>query len=336
MKYNKSIKGKLFKYFQSKLRFKKSTNGWWRSDCPECGGNYTFGIHIEDSKSHCFKCDYKSDLVHLLMMLEGFEQVNEARKFLDIQQEYDAYERISKIEKKKIIPLDLPESFTLLSQGSSMIAKAARYYIKKRKFKINKLSLQGVGYCTSGKYAGYIVFPYYRKGKLVYFQGRRFMGSGPKMQNPTEEEYGIGKSSLIYNEDALFIYNRVYAMESITNCLTIGDPTIGLSGKSVSPMQMTKIIQSPCESLIIILDDDALDHAYKFAMQVVNFKKVKVVVMPKEKDVNDLGKRETMQIVRATPYATYMDLMRAKNRLNGKTTITPPERGRLGVSARGY
>lgn len=336
MKYTQSIKGKLFKYFTSKLRIKKSTKGWWRCDCFNCGGNYTFGIQIESFKTHCFKCGYYSNPIGLLMKLEGFEQVNEARKFLDIQQEYDAYERIAKVEKKVTESLDLPESFTLLMQGDSMIAKAARHYMRKRGFNIKKLSLHGVGYCSTGEYAGYIIFPYYRKGKLVYMQGRVFMGGGPKMKNPDAEKYGIGKSSLIYNEDALFIYNRIYAMESITNCLTLGDLSIGLSGKTISPMQLTKIIQSPCKSIVIILDDDALSEAYKFAMQVVHYKKVKVVHMPKGKDVNDLGKKKTMELVKKTPYSNYIDLLKGKNKINGKTTITSPERGKFGTSARGY
>lgn len=318
--YQDTIKGKLFKYFQDKLNLKQSTKGWWRSDCPYCDGHNTFGVNLENYHTHCFKCEHSSNPVELLMYMERFQTYNEARSFLNIQQEYEAYDRmVIKSKPKEVLTLELPETFKILTVGDSMMGKAARHYLEKRGFSVKKLGMQGVGYCTDGKYAGYIVFPYYSKGKLVYYQGRKYMGYGTKMRNPEEEEVGIGKSSLIYNEDALFIYNKIYAMESITNCLTLGDNAIGLSGKDISPWQMTRILQSPCERIVIILDPDAITKAYYMAMQIVHYKQVKVIQMPNEKDVNDLGKRMTMQIVKETPYQKYMDLLRLKNKTNEGT-----------------
>lgn len=331
--YNQSIRGKLFKYFEGRLRFKKSTKGWWRCDCMMCGGKYTFGINLEEYRVHCFKCPYHSNPVGLLMYLEGFQTYHEARKFLDIQQEYDAYDRMVKVEKKEKVNISLPESYTILLQGNSLMGKAARHYMVKRGYNAIKLSLQGVGYCTDGEYAGYIIFPYYRKGELVYFQGRRYMGYGPKMHNPPEELYGVGKSSLIYNEDALFIYNKVYALESITNSLTLGDNTIGLSGKTISPVQFSKIIMSPCQKVIIILDPDALKEAITMAMQMVHYKQLKVIQLPEEKDVNDIGKKATLELVKANEYMKYNDLMKLKNSLNGEEPKSTYNRVRSNYSA---
>jgi hypothetical protein len=330
--YNPKIRGKLFKYFQGRLSLKKSTKGWWRCNCIYCGGNYTFGINLESYRVHCFKCTHQSNPIVLLMDIEGFDTMSQAWEFLNIQQEYDAYDRmVTKEEKIETIPIELPKSFTILMQGDNLMAKAARHYMRKRNFNIKRLSLQGVGYCTEGEYSGYIVFPYYRKGKLVYFQGRRYMGAGPKMKNPMEEIYGVGKSSLIYNEDALFIYNKVYALESITNALTLGDNTIGLSGKSISATQMTKILQSPCENIVIILDPDAMSEAYKMAMQMVSYKNLKVIRLPDNKDVNDIGRKATLEIVKNNGYLKYMDLLRLKNSLN-EGSITTHQRVRPNYS----
>lgn len=315
--YNQSIKGKLFKYFEGRLRLKKSTKGWWRSDCPYCGGKFTFGVNLESARVKCFKCNQDNSPIELLMYLEGFETYMEARKFLNIQQEFEAYERLVKKEERvEKLDLSLPDSFHILGNGDSFMAKAARNYLKKRGFNISKLSLSGIGYCTDGEYAGYIVFPYYVGGKLVYFQGRRYMGVGPKMKNPNAEIYGIGKTSLIYNMDALYIYKKVYILESITNCQTLGDNAIGLSGKKVSTWQSTQILQSPCEQLVIVLDPDAMDEAYKMAMQMVHYKRVKVVRLPEEKDVNDLGRKETLNFVRSSEYLTYNQILKLKNNLN--------------------
>lgn len=325
--FNKSIRGKLFQYFQGRLSIHKSTKGWWRCNCTWCGGHYTLGIHLEEYRVHCFKCGETSDPVKLLMEMEGFTIKNEAWNFLKIQQEYEAYEESTavKLVEKQV---ELPRGFELISQGNDIIGRSARSYLRGRGFKISRLEEAGVGYCSEGEYDGYIIFPYYRKGKLVYYQGRLFMGNGPKMKNPPEEEFGIGKTHVIYNEDALYIYNKVYAVESITNGLTIGDRGIGLNGKAVSDWQLSRIIQSPCERVVIILDPDAWEEAIKMALQLVHYKKTKVIKLPGECDVNDLGRNKTLKFVNRQHYMKYMELYRLKLNING--TATQPTYKRTG------
>lgn len=325
--YTEAIKGKLFQYFQGRLRIKKSTKGYWRCDCYYCGGNYSMGINIEDEMVHCFKCLEKKNPIKLLIDIEGFQTYNEAWAFLKIQQEYEAYTRLyNKVEKKETKKLQLPNSFQLLIQGDSMMSIAARNYMTKRRFNITRLSLKGVGYCTEGEYAGYIIFPYYRKGELIYFQGRIYMGNGPKMKNPPSEIYGIGKSQIIYNEDALFIYNKIYAMESITNCETIGDNAVALSGKSISSYQYSQIIKSPFSDLVIILDPDAFDKAISLALQAVHYKNTKVVLLPEGKDVNNIGRKLTKQLEKDAKYMDHRQLYKLKlnleNAKNPESTYT--------------
>lgn len=314
MSYTISIKGKLFDYFQQRLRLKKSTKSFYRGNCLWCGGNYTMGVSVEANKVHCFKCLEKMSCIDALMKIEGFETYNEAKKFINVQQEYEAYDRMFRDNKKvEYKQLNLPESFNLITQGEDIYARSARNYLgNKRKFNIRTLAKRGVGYCNEGEYAGYIIFPFYIGGELRYFQGRRYLGSGPKMKNPPEEEYGIGKSKLIYNQDALFIYNRVYIMESITNCLTLGDATSALLGKTISQYQLSKVVEAPCKKIIIILDNDAWEQAIDMAMQTCHYKKVKLIHLPTSEDVNDLGKTKTLEIVKKEPYKKYMDFFRMR------------------------
>lgn len=319
MRFNRNIKSKLYKYFKYRLDLKPSTKGFIRGNCPYCGSKFTFGVNIERLKVNCFKnCGVPKHPITLLMHLEEFETRNEAYDFLKVQQEYEFYDSI--VKREKVLAkreVELPESYTLINLGDSILSRIARNYLKGRGYNIDKLAMQGVGYCTSGQYEGYIIFPFYEQGKLVFFQGRRFAGNGPKMQNPAEEDFGIGKTQLIFNKDALFIYRRIFIMESITNTLTLGDRGIGLLGKKPSTSQISTIIKSPCEELIILLDPDALPEAIKLAMILCQYKKVKLIYWEGNKDVNDLGKKNIMEKIKQFDFLGYSDYFNLSKNLKG-------------------
>lgn len=318
MTYNKSIKAKLYNYFTTRLNLKSSTNGYLRGDCPYCGSKNTFGIHIEKLRTNCFKSCGVPQPLGLLMYIEGFSTYTEARQFLNIQQEYEAYDRVFKVQKVERQKLELPEGYTLISLGKGKLANAARHSMEKRGFKSSALSKLGVGYTLEGEYAGYIIFPFYREGsRLEFFQGRLFAGSGPKMKNPPEEIYGVGKSQLIYNRDAMYMYNKVYIVESITNALTLGDRAIALLGKKASTYQISEILKSPCEELVIILDPDARLDAIHLCMKLCPYKRIKLVYWGEPiddgPDINDLGKAETLRRVKLAEYVNYNKLLKLKN-----------------------
>lgn len=314
--YNKSIKGKLFKYFSDRLHIKPSTKGWMRSNCPYCGGNYCFGLHFEKYKAHCFKCMETANPVSTLIHMEHFKTIQEAWSFLKIQQEYDSYEGYISgppVERKQVV---LPEPFFPINYAEGILGKCAQNYVRKRGFNIDELTMRGVGYCLEGDYGGYIIFPFISHGTISFFQGRRFFGNGPKMKNPANEDFGIGKSELIYNQDALYIYRTINIVESITNCLTLNDNTIGISGKSISNYQFSTILNSPCENIVLLLDDDAYSVAIDLAMRIVNFKKVKLVKMPKERDVNDIGRKATKDLIKKYNYENWVYYNRLRLNLN--------------------
>ena len=182
--------------------------------------------------------------------------------------------------------------------------------MRKRGFNILSLSMQGIGYCTTGDYAGMIIFPFYKNSKLIYFIGRRFLAMGEnKFKNPDVETLGIGKSEIIYNEDALGIYQKIYVVESVINALTIGPNAIAIMGKSISGIQLSKILRSPCKQIVIGLDPDAYSHAIKLAFKLVDTKKCKLLKFPENKDVNNLGRKWVKDKEKKTPISNYNQLL---------------------------
>lgn len=310
----KAVKEKVLGYFASKYNCKPYMKlGWYKGECPYCA-KLKFGIHPSKNRANCFSCGDFGTPIKLLMELEGLSTYPEAYNFLRSFEGLVFKEDTSQAEKRKEVNVQLPPSFKLMSLGKDMMARLARAYMKKRGFDDKYLTLLGIGYCSDGDYAGTIVFPFYRQSVLVYYIGRRFIAFGSnKFKNPNAEELGIGKSEIIYNEDALYIYNKVYIVESVINAITLGPNAIAIMGKKISDIQFSKISRSPCKIFIIALDPDALEQAIKLALRLVEKVKVKVIQFPEKEDVNSLGKKWVKDKEKETNYHTYMGLISLKN-----------------------
>lgn len=306
------FKGKLKKYFHVKLGAFTYRHGWDKCKCPYCGRDGKFGINISRNRCNCFRCGEHPSPIQLVMYLESIDTYAEAIKILN-QAKYDGYIfKEEKVELKSRKDLYLPEGFKLLTVGNSELAKSARNYVTKRGFNVKEVAMSGWGYGTQGKYFGYLIIPFHENGKLVYFNARLFIGNGPKYNNPDVSDTGLGKSFIIYNKDALYMYKTVYLCEGAINAQTMGEKGIASGGKAISRYQVNEIIKSPVERVIILFDPDAKDRAIDLAFKLINYKKVKVIFLPEGKDVNDIGKKKTMKFIYSQRYLDYQELLELK------------------------
>lgn len=249
------------------------------------------------------------------MYLENTDSFHEVLSILE-SGDYSGYVfKEEKVELKGKKEFFLPDGFKNISMGTSLLARSARNYLKKRGFNIEELARKGWGYCNTGKYLGYIIIPFTEHRQLTYFNARLYMGAGPKYNNPEVDITGLGKGFIIYNADALEIYRTVFICEGAINAETLGENGIATGGKAVSRYQVNRLIKSPVEKFIILIDPDAKDKSLDLAFKLVPFKKVKVVFLPDNEDVNSLGKRRTLEYVRKTTYQTYQELLTIKSEL---------------------
>lgn len=311
MKLNNYIKSRMHQYFIQKLGAFSYRKGWMKSKCPYCGRDGKFGINLTQNRCNCFRCGQHPTPLKLIQFLESNDSIPEILSLLE-RDDYSGYmfkeEDVPEIQSNSH-GISLPTGTKNLLMGKSVLARAARKYIISRGFDVNILSKKGWGYGTEGKYFGYIIIPFREKGQLSYFNARLFMGNGPKYNNPDVDSTGIGKSFIIYNIDALDIYRTVYICEGAINAETMGDNAIATGGKNISRYQINRMIKSGVERFILLLDPDAKDKAIKLGLQLAPFKKVKVVFLPDGEDVNSLGRKKTMEIIRNTPVSSYNDLL---------------------------
>ena len=307
---NSDTKNKIYGYISKRLGLKPYRRGWLKGDCPSCGRREKYGVNLGRNRTNCFVCGYHPTPLTLVLELEGLETYNETLRFLKAFDGVVYYEPI--VKEVQRIKTFLPEGFKSLNVGDSLLARNARTYVKSRGFDPIEKAYQGWGYGTMGEYFGYIIVPWYIKGELVYFNARRFLGSGPKYNNPKIDDIGIGRSLLIYNSDAMAIYDSIYVVEGFMNADTLGNNAIATGGKKISHYQISMMIKSKANDFIFLLDPDALDDSINLGLEMVNYKRIKIVWWEGEADVNDIGREETLKKVNEHKWLTYSDILKMK------------------------
>lgn len=316
MKITQQFKTQLYNYFVKRLGAYEYRNGWLRVPvCPYCGREQKMGVNLTTYRTNCFRCGEHPSPAQMVMYIETLDTYAELLTFLKHGDFSELSFTETKVELAEPKPVYLPDGFRLINQGECHIAKIIRNYLKHRGFDINELSKQGIGYCTKGDYFGYVILPFYSNGKLTYFNARLVIGNGPRYNNPPKSVTGLGKEFLIFNEDALGLYNQVYICEGVFNALTMGERAIATMGKAISRYQLNLLIKSPVKRFILLLDPDAKKQSIDLALKLVNFKSVKVIYLPEGEDANSIGREEVMKLVWRTRYQSYSNLIKLKNEL---------------------
>ena len=315
MRITQQFKTQLYNYFVKRLGAYKYRNGWLRVPvCPYCHREQKMGINLNTYRTNCFRCGEHPSPAQMVMDIEGLETYSELILFLRHGDFTELTFTEEKVELSEAKPVYLPDGFKLITQGTSTLANSFRKYVIKRGFQPEALARHGVGYCTKGEYFGYLIIPFYTEGNLRYWNARLVIGSGPRYNNPPKDITGLGKEFLIYNSDALGLYNQVFICEGAINALTMGENAIATMGKAISRVQINELIKAPAKRYIILLDPDAIKQAILLALKLINFKPVKIICLPEGTDCNDLGRKEVMKLVWRTRYMyTYQEVIKFRN-----------------------
>lgn len=312
MSNSKPLINALYTYFLNRGMYDYK-RGWLKGTCPYCGRADKFGVNLYLNRTNCFICGNHGRPIGVVGQIENITSYQEILSLLRSDNVLEYQEPLLELLEER--PVNMPEGFVLLNEDRGIMADMMRNYVRNRGFDVNYLSSKGFGYCTTGKLFGYLIMPFYMNGKLIYYHTRNVLGRGPRFDNPPIEEFGVGKSSVIYNIDALWMYSTVYLAESVLNAETIGDKGIATGGKSISHAQLSIIKKSPVEKVIIMLDPDATDQIIEVAFSLIESKEVKVCIFPTGKDVNDLGRHRAMLYAYKARFLDHSSLIKLKNQL---------------------
>lgn len=320
---------KAYSYFTNSLGIKKSSAGWWVFKCPFCasiGDGKKCAVHFQYGVVKCWVCGYSENVVDFIADYEGVNRSG-AKAILNNSKEMNVNLEIFEDNLNKVLVSDvnLPVGYNAILDGKGVMAERARNYLRGRGFDLDELDRLGIGYCSHNEpdvpdnedYFGYIIIPFKSEGKLMYYIGRDYIGNFLRYKNPEKSKFGIGKGDLLFNEDALQIYDECYLTEGWADAVTLGRQGLSTQGWSLSAKQRMKIIRSNCERLVFVPDagkDNTGEYFYekaiKTAMGFVDYKEVMVLDLNSiagGKDVNALGRGVVLDLKKESKLLTVAD-----------------------------
>lgn len=294
-----------YSYFDNTYKLQDSSNGWYSFDCPFCGKKKKHAVSFEYMWCKCWSCNYSNRLIKFIMDTERltFTEVK------DIIKMENSYILKAKNINDTVSSVKLPLGYTPILEGEGPHAELAREYLKKRNFDLKFLDKLGIGYVEdkNSEYYGYIIIPFKIKNRLTYFISRAYISNKIKYKNPKINEFNLGKGEILWNEDALCTKDKIYIMEGVFSALTVGDSGVALLGKTISSVQVRKILKSHVEEIVLCLDPNCKRESFSIAQYFIEFKKVKVLTLLTG-DPNDLGKSEILNLENNTKYSDYNSL----------------------------
>lgn len=313
-------------WFRANFILRDSSQGWYALNCPYCDAyrdKMKGAVRFEWNRYKCWSCGETRSIPDFIADREDVDFTG-AMRILEGCSETELPELDFKIVYQGIIKL--PEHFMPIMSGKGMLAERARNYVgNNRGIDLKYAEQLGLGYVKEpeSKYFGCIIIPFFVQGKLKYFIARNYILADPVLKyiNPTVEEVkGMGKADLFFNQDAMYLYRTVELLEGAIDAMTLGNKGVSGQGWKLSENQLSTIVESPVENVVIIPDlgEDGkgvtfYEHAHRTALDLVEHKNTYIVdLSPFEslgKDVNAIGKKNVRSLYRGLKPLRMEDLI---------------------------
>jgi hypothetical protein len=238
-------------------------------NCPVCDDDrnkHNLEINYFDNVYKCWACGDSEGTHGKLGKLFDKYGNKKQKKLYNILKPEEVEKKV-RVKKPKVT---LPENFTLFKDSHPI------YPVRKQAYNYLKSS-----------HMGRIVIPSYNlKGELNYYVGRSWdVNSRAKYRNPEAE-----KDQIIFWENLIDWDRDIYLVEGAFDGMFLDNPVVML-GKHMSELLFETIYNKAKGNVIICLDGDAWDNAVRLYHELNGgelWGKVKIVKLPKDRDVCDL------------------------------------------------
>lgn len=207
----------------------------------------------------------------------------------------------------------LPAEYIFLPDADSknIIAKHARFYLKKRNITEEDIYRYRIGFCDDGDYAERIIIPSYDiKGNMNFFVGRSFEPEPYLKYKFPKVSKDIIPFEFYINWDLPIIL-----CEGGFDMIAIKRNVIPLLGKTMSPSLKKKIISSRVEKVYVVLDKDAMKESLSHCEELMSFGKKVYLVPLTTKDPSEMGFEKFTRLISGVKAISSSELMKYKMNL---------------------
>ena len=287
---------------------KQTSRGNHAYHCPFCKHHKPkMEVNFTENKKghnpwHCWVCNTRGKTIpNLLKKIEAYDRIEEAKRL--IPQGSFVEETIIKND------LHLPQEYTpFIDNPTSLMARHALAYLKKRGVTMEDMIKYHMGYCEEGEYKNMIIIPSYDyKGNLNYFTARSFEKQPfRKYKNPSVSRDIVPFEMFINWNSPLIL------CEGPFDAIAIKRNAIPLLGKNIQTNLMKKIVSSKVEKIYIALDSDAIKSALRFCEKFMDEGKEVHLLEMDDKDPSELGFGQFTKLIQESTPLTLSGLLSKK------------------------
>ena len=233
--------------------------------CPFCSDSH---LHVNYSKGDdgaalCHDCGYKTrNLLYLVRDMYGGvpQSIERLVRRSKIVRDVAAVLQMDE-QNAKSAPCALPQGFKRVPyRGKGIGKRVFNYLTKERGLSYDAIDKYGVGYVDDprSKVCGYAVFPFWMRGRLVYWQARAVCPArrkAPKNYNPPSTH----KRHLLYGLDEAEGCEDLCIVEGPLDVMAWGQGALALTSLDIHDEQIRIIRTLGAKRVFILLDADAWD-----------------------------------------------------------------------------
>lgn len=265
----------LLDYLDSRLGRHSGRGPEYQFPCPACidrigseSSKRKFSINLDRRKGQCFRCEFKfRDIAHLFKYLNNGRLTVEERILLredppiivgSVEKTVRTLLRKTGTHTPELRPEPLPREYVKLDESTrkNPALKRAHLYLERR-VPLELAKAFDVGFCASGEYAGYLIFPVVQGGRVVYWTNR-FAGKSAriKSKNPPKRPGYFSREHCLLNYDRVVGKRVVQLVEGPFDCMAPPN-AIALMGRVMSPEQgrlIVALVEHGLRELVLLLD----------------------------------------------------------------------------------
>lgn len=288
---------------------KKTARGNYAFHCPFCNHHKPkLEIQLQTNKKGenpfaCWVCNSKGmSLPNLFKRVKApREKIIEIHSIIGVSPKQDL--------EKQHHQVNLPKEFTYLSADTSLEARRAKVYLKKRGVTDTEIIKYNIGYANTGKYANNIIIPSYDGNYSINYFVARTMDPNASRKYDTPQ---CNKNEIIGFEQLVNWDMPIILVEGAFDAIAVRRNAIPLFGKTISTALMKKLVESSVKTIYIALDRDAQKAALNHAQTLLNYGKEVYFIDMEDKDPNEMGFEKFTELLHYASPLTFSDLMMKK------------------------